>query len=169
MDDLESYVRALKIEGGLGPTQAVHTGLAQKGLRLAKAVDFFHAGRPTCADATPAVSATSAQIDRDPPVTPAPAPSHWKCGDTEEAKRVSESDSRRGGKRKSAEAVKTVQPNAVEPKRALTVTQAVELYSISRSSLYNLIKEGTLPDVVVAGRRLFPRDSLESLISGKRQ
>jgi excisionase family DNA binding protein len=55
-----------------------------------------------------------------------------------------------------------------EAKRALTVDEAARLYSVSRSSLYNLIKAGRLPDVKMAGRRLLPRDALEDLISGKR-
>jgi hypothetical protein len=60
-----------------------------------------------------------------------------------------------------------VEQNGPELKRALTVDAAVEAYSISRSSLYLLIKAGTLPDIKLAGRRLIPRDALECLISGK--
>jgi excisionase family DNA binding protein len=55
-----------------------------------------------------------------------------------------------------------------EPKRALTVNEAVRLYSISRSGLYLLIKNREIPDVVVAGRRLIPRDAMERLIAGVR-
>jgi excisionase family DNA binding protein len=56
--------------------------------------------------------------------------------------------------------------DAPEPKRALTVNEAVRLYSISRSSLYKLVGAGVIPDVVVSGRRLIPRDAMEALISG---
>ncbi len=56
--------------------------------------------------------------------------------------------------------------NAPEPKRALTVNEVVRLYSISRSSLYTLIARGVVPNVVVCGRRLVPRDSMEKLIAG---
>lgn len=55
-----------------------------------------------------------------------------------------------------------------EPKRALTVNEAVRLYSISRSGLYLLIKNHAIPDVVVAGRRLINRDAMERLIAGMR-
>jgi excisionase family DNA binding protein len=54
-------------------------------------------------------------------------------------------------------------------KRAYTVLEAARIYSISRSTIYNLIAEGALPDVTVNGRRLLPRDAMESLIAGKRK
>jgi predicted DNA-binding transcriptional regulator AlpA len=56
-----------------------------------------------------------------------------------------------------------------EPARLLTIEETVRQYSISRTGLYKLISSGQLPDVVVAGRRLFPRDALEALIAGKRK
>jgi excisionase family DNA binding protein len=51
-------------------------------------------------------------------------------------------------------------------KRALTVNEAARVYSISRSSLYKLIGDGTIPDLIVAGRRLISIDAMEGLISG---
>lgn len=60
-------------------------------------------------------------------------------------------------------------PDAREQKRAYTVNEAVRLYSVSRSSLYKLIDAGKIPDVVVAGRRLIPRDAMEALIGGRSQ
>jgi excisionase family DNA binding protein len=52
-------------------------------------------------------------------------------------------------------------------KRALTIDESARAFSLSRSSLYELIKSGQLPDVKVAGRRLLPIDALEALIKGK--
>jgi excisionase family DNA binding protein len=61
-----------------------------------------------------------------------------------------------------------VEPVATEPKRAFTIKEAARIYSVSKSSLYNLIKAKVLPDVVVHGRRLLPRDAMEALIASKR-
>ena len=58
--------------------------------------------------------------------------------------------------------------NYEEPKRAYTIKEAARIYSISRSTLYNLIKAGKLPDVIVGGIRLLPRDAMEALIASKR-
>jgi excisionase family DNA binding protein len=76
----------------------------------------------------------------------------------------------RGRKRKpeTPDANALAEPVATEPKRAFTINEAARIYSISRSSLYLLIKAGTLPNVTVGGRRLLPRDAMEALIAGKR-
>jgi excisionase family DNA binding protein len=58
--------------------------------------------------------------------------------------------------------------NHPEKKRAYRVDEAVAAYGISRSTIYNLIKSGTLPDVRVSGRRLLPADALEALIAGNK-
>ena len=52
-------------------------------------------------------------------------------------------------------------------KRALTVNQTIALYNLSRTSIYRLIKEKKLHTVKIAGRRLVPVESLESLLSGE--
>ena len=49
----------------------------------------------------------------------------------------------------------------------LDVAQAVS--GLSRSTLYELIKNGRLRAVKVAGRRLIPRDALEALLLGDGQ
>jgi hypothetical protein len=49
---------------------------------------------------------------------------------------------------------------------AYTVNDAVKVSCLSRSSLYNLIGEGKLRSIVVAGRRLIPADALRQLLQG---
>jgi excisionase family DNA binding protein len=50
--------------------------------------------------------------------------------------------------------------------RAYRVNDFCRLYGIGRSGVYKLLKEGKLPSVVVAGRRLIPRDAAETLLQG---
>jgi excisionase family DNA binding protein len=50
--------------------------------------------------------------------------------------------------------------------RAYRVNDFCRLYGIGRSGLYKLLKEGKLPSVVIAGRRLIPRDAAEALLLG---
>jgi excisionase family DNA binding protein len=47
--------------------------------------------------------------------------------------------------------------------------QAQAVSGLSRSTLYELIKNGRLRAVKVAGRRLIPRDALEALLLGDGQ
>ena len=49
-------------------------------------------------------------------------------------------------------------------RRAYHVNEFCQLYGIGRSGLYKLLKEGKLPSVVVAGRRLIPHDAAEALL-----
>jgi excisionase family DNA binding protein len=51
-------------------------------------------------------------------------------------------------------------------RRAFHVKEAAKVYGWSRSTLYKLMKAGTLRTVKVGGRRLIPRDALEALIRG---
>jgi excisionase family DNA binding protein len=51
-------------------------------------------------------------------------------------------------------------------KRALRINEAAALYGLSRSSLYVLMARGSLRSVKLGGRRLIPRDAIESLIAG---
>ena len=59
------------------------------------------------------------------------------------------------------------QPDTNRPieKRAFRVNDAAEAYGCSRSTLYKMMKAGTLRTVKIGGRRLIPRDVLEALIS----
>lgn len=50
-------------------------------------------------------------------------------------------------------------------KRAFHVKEAAKIYGWSRSTLYKMMKDGTLKSVRVGGRRLIPRDALEALIA----
>jgi excisionase family DNA binding protein len=53
---------------------------------------------------------------------------------------------------------------ANDERRALRVNEASALYGISRSTIYILMSRGELRSVKVLGRRLIPRDAIESLI-----
>ena len=54
-------------------------------------------------------------------------------------------------------------PIATTP-RAYTVRGFCQAYAVSRSTLYNLINDGKLPDVRIAGRRVIPADAAERLL-----
>jgi excisionase family DNA binding protein len=49
---------------------------------------------------------------------------------------------------------------------ALRVNEAAAVTGLSRSTLYVLMRKGSLRSVRVAGRRLIPRDALEALLQG---
>jgi excisionase family DNA binding protein len=56
-----------------------------------------------------------------------------------------------------------------DEKRAFHVKEAARVYGWSRSTLYKMMKEGTLRTVKIGGRRLIPRDALEALLNGGAQ
>lgn len=56
--------------------------------------------------------------------------------------------------------------SATSRSRTLLVKEAINEYRLSRSTLYKMMKEGTLHTVKVGGRRLIPRDAMEELIKG---
>jgi excisionase family DNA binding protein len=56
-----------------------------------------------------------------------------------------------------------------ENKITLRLDEAQAVSGLSRSTLYELIKNGRLRAVKVAGRRLIPRDALEALLLGDGQ
>jgi excisionase family DNA binding protein len=49
------------------------------------------------------------------------------------------------------------------------VNDAAEVAGLSRGTIYNLIGEGKLRSVLVAGRRLIPADALRELLQGARE
>lgn len=49
---------------------------------------------------------------------------------------------------------------------AYRINDAAKVAGLSRSSLYNLIKDGELRSIMVAGRRLIPADALRELLRG---
>jgi excisionase family DNA binding protein len=51
-------------------------------------------------------------------------------------------------------------------RRAYHVNDFCQRYGVGRSGVYKLLKEGKLPSVVVAGRRLIPHDAAEALLRG---
>jgi Helix-turn-helix domain len=54
----------------------------------------------------------------------------------------------------------------VEP-MAYRINDAVRASGLSRSTLYVLIAEGTLPSRLISGRRLILRSDLEALVRGE--
>lgn len=56
-------------------------------------------------------------------------------------------------------------PSPTDP-RAYRVNDFCRLYGIGRSGVYKLLKDGKLPSVVIAGRRIIPRDAAEALLRG---
>lgn len=56
---------------------------------------------------------------------------------------------------------------AVEPIQpiAFTIPDAVAYSGLSRSRLYNLIKDGSLESLQIGGRRMIRRDSLDALFA----
>ena len=60
----------------------------------------------------------------------------------------------------------TSRPGDAEKPRAYRVNDFCRLYGIGRSGVYKLLKEGKLPSVVIAGRRVIPRDAAEALLRG---
>jgi len=61
----------------------------------------------------------------------------------------------------------TSPPEPAALPRAFTVPDFCRNYGIGRSSLYNLINAGALPNVKVGGRRLIPTDAAEALLGGR--
>jgi excisionase family DNA binding protein len=51
--------------------------------------------------------------------------------------------------------------------RAYRVLDFCKAFGVSRSTVYNLINEGKLRSVRVAGRRLIPADAAEGLLRGE--
>ena len=49
--------------------------------------------------------------------------------------------------------------------RAYTVRRFCEAFGVSRSTFYNLLATGKLPDVRIAGRRVIPADAAERLLN----
>jgi excisionase family DNA binding protein len=61
----------------------------------------------------------------------------------------------------------TPQEQAYPPPLAYRIDDAVKASGLSRSTLYDLISEGRLRSVKVAGRRLIPADALLALLRGE--
>ena len=61
-----------------------------------------------------------------------------------------------------------MKPNETKPVERLsyTVNEAVATTGLSRTTLYRMIKDKQLPDVVVHGRRLFSAIALRRLVEG---
>jgi excisionase family DNA binding protein len=50
-------------------------------------------------------------------------------------------------------------------KPALSVNECAALLGLSRGSVYKLLNSGELKSVVIAGRRMFARSAIDSLIA----
>jgi excisionase family DNA binding protein len=55
--------------------------------------------------------------------------------------------------------------NLPDERRAYRVNEAVAVYRLSRSTLYKLIAAGKLRTIKIGGRRLIPREALETLLT----
>jgi excisionase family DNA binding protein len=60
--------------------------------------------------------------------------------------------------------VKRINLSPVKERRALTLFDFCDAYSIGRSTAYTMIKAGTLRSIRVGGRRLIPIESAEALL-----
>jgi excisionase family DNA binding protein len=60
------------------------------------------------------------------------------------------------------------EPAIAPTRRAFSVKEFCQAFGLSRSTAYNLMADGTLRSVRVAGRRLIPADSAEALLSDER-
>jgi excisionase family DNA binding protein len=60
--------------------------------------------------------------------------------------------------------VKRVNLSSVKSRRALTLYDFCDFYSIGRSTAYSMIRSGKLPSIRVGGRRLIPVDAAEALL-----
>ena len=54
-------------------------------------------------------------------------------------------------------------PSPITP-RAYRVQDFCKAFGVSRSTVYNLIAQGKLRSVLIAGRRLIPADATEALL-----
>ena len=59
------------------------------------------------------------------------------------------------------------QPLPIIP-RAYRVKDFCKAFGLSRSTVYNLIADGRLRSVLIAGRRLIPADAAEALLRGEK-
>jgi excisionase family DNA binding protein len=64
---------------------------------------------------------------------------------------------------------KPVPERANEEKRAFRINEAVAAYGLSRTTIYKLIAERKLRAAKIGGRRLIPRDALETLLKDSTQ
>lgn len=51
--------------------------------------------------------------------------------------------------------------------RAYRVRDFCQAFGVSRSTVYNLMADGRLKTVLIAGRRLIPADAAEALLRGE--
>ena len=157
MDEVDAYLRALKDLAGLGQSVATTRNVSRKSFRSANIADFFALGELSRAGLITAELPTPDQNNQKASAAVEPAssrPNAAMCKKRRPSRHPKNAEA--GGARERLQAISQIQlPDASEPKRAFTVAEAVKLYSISRSSLYNLVKAGALPDIVVAGRRRF--------------
>lgn len=55
-------------------------------------------------------------------------------------------------------------PTGQSGRRALSVKDFCDAYGLSRTTVYELIKEGKLPDVRIGAKRIIPVDAAEALL-----
>lgn len=159
-DGLEEYLRALKVVIGLGPLYGLSLGISGNNSSSIAAL-VLAGGQQTCVSTVLQESLSGDSVDNVTLVSTGPPTD----GGIKESKRAPAARKPRGKrKRETTDAGPLVVQVAGDPKRAYTIDEAARIYSISRSSLYNAINAGILPDVKLFGRRILPRDAMEALI-----
>jgi excisionase family DNA binding protein len=63
--------------------------------------------------------------------------------------------------------MKRVNLSSVKSRRALTLFDFCDCYSIGRSTAYNMIRRGELPSIRIGGRRLIRVDDAEALLKSE--
>ena len=58
-------------------------------------------------------------------------------------------------------------PTQITAPRAYRVRDFCKAFGVSRSTVYNLMADGRLRTVRIAGRRLIPADAAEALLQGE--
>ena len=68
--------------------------------------------------------------------------------------------------KKTARKPRSVRENTIPPAQRLTLTvgAACDTLGVGRSTIYGMIASGELKSVMIGGRRLIPRASIEALV-----
>lgn len=54
----------------------------------------------------------------------------------------------------------------LEDRAALSVSETADVFALSRSTVYNRVKDGTIPSRRIGGRIVIPADAVRALLAG---